>query len=162
MSAYILPIEGFVRLASELARHAENPQNVCDVNYGIAGRVREYLGFKYSCFEAPENAHPEAALKCQMLQEANVAAVNDRYEEHSPVLNPSFVRVRIPKPWTPVQLYKNLQCLRYQMAEGNVPEMEIYKELDALVGDLADIIVSNSPDYNAAEWGWDSLEARAA
>lgn len=164
MSAYILPIEGFVRLATELARHAENPQNVCDVNYGIASRIRECLGFHSSCFDAPTDAHPEAALKCQLLQEANVAAVNERYEHlnnPSPVLNPCFVRLRIRKPWAPTQLYKHLCCLRYQMAEGEVIDSDIYKELDTLVTDLADIIVSNSAEYSQSEWGWDS-EARAA
>lgn len=46
------------------------------------------------------------------------------------------------------QQAKSARCLRYQCAEGNVPDLPLYKRLDALCEAVGE------PDgYDAAQWG---------
>jgi hypothetical protein len=161
MSSFIMPEEGFQRLADELAGHAEYSNNVCDLNYEIARLARVLLGFDSSCFSAPDDAHPEASLQCQAWYDLNVSAVNHRYDDNERALQISFPRRSYSPQWSIGQLFKNLICLRYQMSEGDVPESEGYKKLDAFIGELAYAIASNTPDYDKATWGWDE-EAIAA
>ena len=48
---------------------------------------------------------------------------------------------------------KALHCLVYQCAEGNVPESDLFRELEAAIGKICAQIVSNLPEYEAAAWG---------
>ncbi|WP_288927213.1 hypothetical protein [uncultured Maritimibacter sp.] len=49
---------------------------------------------------------------------------------------------------TEAQRAKSAQCLRYQCAEGNVPDLPLYKRLNALCEAVGE------PDgYHAAQWG---------
>jgi hypothetical protein len=161
MSAYIMDESGFLALADELASRAESRNNVCDLNYSLSSTIRTFLGFPSSCFEAPDDAHPEAALLAQDLYNANVRAVNERYDETETPAQLSFRRRHYSPQWSPHQLYKNLLCLIYQMSEGDVPESDLYKRLDKLTDEIAVAIVSSSPEYDRASWGWKSEEVAA-
>lgn len=162
MSAFVLENDAFVQIADELASHAENPTNLCDTNYQFASYIREYLGFSSSCFDAPGDAYPEAVAKVEELHEVNVRAVNDRYESTDEPSNLRFVRRSCVPQWSPVQLFKHLQCLRYQMAEGDVPESAVYKDLDALISNLCGAIVTGLPEYESSAWDIESRRAKAA
>jgi hypothetical protein len=55
--------------------------------------------------------------------------------------------------FSPMQLFKSLQCFLYQCSEGNVPEKSLFKALEALSNLLAPAINQESPEYDAAIWG---------
>ena len=48
---------------------------------------------------------------------------------------------------------KALRCLIYQCAEGTVPDMAEYAELEQAAGAIAQEIVARLPEYDAAPWG---------
>lgn len=48
---------------------------------------------------------------------------------------------------------KALQCLSYQCSEGNVPSTELYREIQAAIGEVCEAIVSSLPEYETAAWG---------
>ena len=52
-----------------------------------------------------------------------------------------------------VQFFKSLQCFLYQCTEGDVDEKPLYKPLSAIQNLLAPFINTDSPQYDAAEWG---------
>lgn len=56
---------------------------------------------------------------------------------------------------TPEQVYMSAQCLRYQCAEGNLPETDpLYKFLDQVVIPyLAHDVIKRLRAYQEAEWG---------
>src|SRR5258705_4523209 len=137
MSSFILPTHGFVMLATEFATYAEDSKKEVDTKYLIASRIRKYLGYHESAFDSPADAHPRAALRVQELHTANVAAFNGRYVENEAIptetpINISFPRLNYWPQWEPIQFYKYLTCLRYQLAEDPVYESPIYQQLDQL------------------------------
>ena len=142
MSAFILDEKGFHQLASELNYH---------VNYnhqGLQWSVTRFLGDRASI--SPQRI----ADRVQELYEANVRAVNQRYGDKTPIAKLNIkVNGSIPR-WSPIQLLKHLECLSYQMAEGDVPESQIYKDLDDLTGNIAKAIISRGEKYEQAKWGW--------
>lgn len=51
------------------------------------------------------------------------------------------------------QILKSLRCLLYQCTEGEVPEQNaLYAALDTLSLNLSYAIVSNTKEYDAAQW----------
>jgi hypothetical protein len=52
-----------------------------------------------------------------------------------------------------IQIYKSLQCYLYQCSEGDVPELPLYKALDAYQHEIADHMITNTPEYERAAWG---------
>ncbi len=164
MSSFILPTQGFVMLANELAVYAEDSSKESDAEHWIAAKVREYLGWTSDCFHTPTDAHPQASLRAQELHAANVAAFNGRYEDNDEIptereQNPSFIRLTYWPQWTPIQFYKSLACLRYQLAEDPVFETPVYKELDRLITEIAIILVDELPEYRSADWGFPVVNA---
>lgn len=142
MSAFILGEDGFRQLAAELAYHVNHDHS------GLQWSVQNFIG---------DRAHislERIAERVQELYAANVRAVNQRYGDNTPITDLT-IRVNGTMPrWTPVQLFKNLECLSYQMAEGDVPESQIYKDLETLIGSIARRIVGRSEKYEQAKWGW--------
>lgn len=51
------------------------------------------------------------------------------------------------------QVYKALQCLRYQCSEGEVPKSALYRDLTERMHEMASIIIEGLPDYGSAPWG---------
>lgn len=136
MSAFIMPEEGFKQLATELNYHK-------NYNYQhLQWAVQRFLG------------NDSVACRVQQLYEANVRAVNQRYSDDTPVTDLK-IRVNGSMPqWSPFQLFKHLECLSYQMAEGDVPDSPIYKDLETLTGDIAKSILMSSDKWEKAKWGW--------
>ena len=48
---------------------------------------------------------------------------------------------------------KAMECLSYQCSEGKVPETDLFRGLEKVIGDLASVIVHELPEYKKAEWG---------
>ena len=52
-----------------------------------------------------------------------------------------------------IQVLKSMRCLSYQCAEGNIPDMQLYKMLDELIELLKNFIIDSLSEYEKAEWG---------
>ena len=100
-----------------------------------------------------------------ILTQMNYSAVNQRYKEHDfdtePFIN-NYTRFKRPInynngifeiPTSYYQLLKTIDCYLYQCSEGNVPESALYKAVQSIRNTLANWIISNTPAFNAAEWG---------
>jgi hypothetical protein len=52
-----------------------------------------------------------------------------------------------------VQVFKSLQCWKYQCSEGDVPQTKLYQFFEAVENHLAVKIVMDLPEYEKAKWG---------
>jgi hypothetical protein len=89
----------------------------------------------------------------QRLWKLNERAVNIRYPAgaHEESALPEF-RYR-PKNYKLVQQFKSVQCLRYQCAEGDIPDTSpLFGEMTDLMNTLARKIVDGLPEYDSAAW----------
>lgn len=59
-----------------------------------------------------------------------------------------------PLAWT----LKQLDCLIYQLSEGDIPERPLFKALERIRREIADRILTANPEYAASPWG---MPARA-
>jgi hypothetical protein len=93
------------------------------------------------------------------LYAMNVNAVNQRYEDNN---EPPTYNYRRRNP-TRHETLKAMHCLRYQCSEGNVPECALYAKLTEAIHSLADDIVTDSPEWDAAPWnGEPSTDVKVA
>jgi hypothetical protein len=92
------------------------------------------------------------------LIDLNIEAVHQRYGDMSIETMPGKVGQKLSdyvfqyEDGGPIRVYKSLQCLTYQCAEGNVPETELYRFLEDLENTIAREIVHAMPEYDKAEW----------
>jgi len=81
--------------------------------------------------------------------------VNDNGDSIAPELAASFTCVT-PQGRLPfeelVSGYKALSCLIYQCSEGDIPETELFKELQRAQAYVGDAIIVQLPQYQAAPW----------
>jgi hypothetical protein len=88
----------------------------------------------------------------------NVDAVTQRYSAKDAA---EYWEVSLAKTYTytrprvvvPAAAFKAMQCLQYQCSEGNVPESDLYRELEAAQAIIARKIVEAMPSYQRAAWG---------
>lgn len=93
------------------------------------------------------------------LREMNVEALKQRYDDYEEMIDDLPYEdghdIWQPRngiqPWH-FQLLKSLQCYKYQCCEGDVPESDLWKGIQAFVNTLQGFIVSNLPEYEKAEW----------
>ncbi len=96
------------------------------------------------------------------LHAMNVAAVNVRYGDNVvPSVAGTTPAGEVPtfsgfkrsgKPVSPIQLYKHLQCLRYQCGEGEIDTTPLFLMLTRMIHAQAKLIVESMPEYEAARW----------
>ena len=123
-------------------------------------RSREADRRRLSDLNHPLVTDEDRAKFGEMLRMMNVGAVMQRYPDLASshdapgtVGETSCDSYQYSYEWTePIQAYKTLQCWLYQCGEGNVPEMELYQELEKVNTRQAREIVSRLDAYNAAEW----------
>lgn len=101
-----------------------------------------------------------AQRKGDALYQLNLDAVQWRYPDDEigqlpgPVgWKPGQWRFRRTMPPNKIQTYKSIRCFLYQCSEGDVPGQSLYQEMEELARDLAEEIVSDLPQYDAAKWG---------
>jgi hypothetical protein len=87
----------------------------------------------------------------------NVDGVNERYGDNQAQafrpLDFKFVDgISSTKRLNIYQCIKSLRCLLYQCSEGNVPEQNLFKALEEVVGRLDRHVVNSLPQYEKAEW----------
>lgn len=84
-----------------------------------------------------------------LLWAMNRDAVAQRYaEEEEPAETFRFRR----HVYTPAETLKAAHCLRYQCAEGTVPESALYRQLDRLCNGLDSIELRRTAEYEDAPW----------
>lgn len=85
----------------------------------------------------------------QLLVELNRAAVNERYRETKAAESYHHHR----RDASAVDVYKAVQCLLYQSAEGTCGKTPTYKNLLRLLATIANRIICAMPEYDRATWG---------
>lgn len=87
--------------------------------------------------------------------EYNVKGVNARYDEKTAIRMPAGMLKEAlcgVKYISKTQFLKSLNCIHYQMAEGNVPSAKFYKDVEKLMNAVAYNIATQSAEYDKAEW----------
>lgn len=87
------------------------------------------------------------------LYALNVRAVNDRYGKATSEEMPAPYERALHEAEIGAHDYlKALHCLLYQMSEGEMPAHPLYKALESTMHAVANLIVTRSPQYDAAAW----------
>jgi hypothetical protein len=88
----------------------------------------------------------------QAMHDLNVEAVNQRYNEHTA---PKEIRFTETSFGNPCAVLKSLECWLYQCSEGNVPETQLFQEMEKIRNNIARQIARALPEYeNADTWNW--------
>lgn len=138
MSAFILDQTTTSRLAQEIVAHCER-----NWRYPLEQLAAE-------CPETAENGTVTAPLLAAAMHRLNCYAVNCRYHEN---MTDVFQFRRSINAWSPVMLYKNLQCWAYQCSEGDANEQPLFKLIDRIKNSVAAGIIRRLPEYDKAGWG---------
>lgn len=147
MSAFVMDERFFNQLASELYAHATLQHS------SLHWTVENFL--RVECNNPPANRYQTVLQEfAQQCYRANVEAVNQRYGDQDKPSRLVFTPASGLPKWSDVQLFKYLECLSYQCAEGDVPESDTYKELETLIGQIARAIVGKSDKYEAVKWDY--------
>jgi hypothetical protein len=102
---------------------------------------------------SPTDAQKEAGTKIgRKLFLMNRRALRARYGCGGDTRLADFVFDRWADA-TPVEQFKAMSCLLYQCHEGKVHHSRLYDELNRAVGELAQRIVQDLPEYDQASWG---------
>ena len=147
MSAYLLSIDFFTQLARTLT------------SYATASKYSEFAHavdtFLYFGTDPRLQPHVRAVEIARELCKLNLQAVSERYphDHHTIADEMKIVENWTVLSWAPVQFFKHLQCLEYQMSEGKVPDTERYKALKKLLDAVARQIVAKMAEYDQAAWG---------
>jgi hypothetical protein len=91
----------------------------------------------------------------QAMSDLNWAAVNARYLKSAVTKhfgNPEKYKHTNAKTPSTIQAIKHLQCWLYQCSEGTCDETPLYKAMEKIVNRLLARVVSDMPEYDAAEW----------
>lgn len=88
----------------------------------------------------------------QKMLDLNQLALGYRYGDDE--LSLRYVFRSAPGLISEVQMFKSMQCWLYQCCEGDIPETsKLYKAFrEKIEGQSAISIVSNSPEYEEADW----------
>lgn len=94
------------------------------------------------------------------LFKMNNDAVESRYQDRHPdtFYDPEKYRYRVMFP-DKLNQVKALHCLRYQCSEGDVPECDLYKELESKIREIESRIVHSLPEYEALPWDFEEVTA---
>ena len=87
----------------------------------------------------------------QKMWELNQLALGYRYGDEKEELKYSFS----PVLCTPIEAFKALQCWMYQCSEGDIPEKsKLFRFFaDVVRPHLAEAIITQTAEYDQAEWG---------
>jgi hypothetical protein len=89
----------------------------------------------------------------EILFKMNEHAVNDRYPHFPKQEAPAF-RYRPLGIVSKAEQYFAISCLKYQCTEGDIPETELFKELDKLHDKLAHIVAGEAAIAAKVPWDW--------
>jgi hypothetical protein len=102
-----------------------------------------------------DELHSETRSVIRALYSLNVDAVNQRYNDSNQETMPREV-LRTATTLNPhitlVQFIKSINCVQYQMSEGNIPELPVYKALTRLINSAERTPLIMSLEYERAKW----------
>lgn len=88
----------------------------------------------------------------RILFDLNADAVNDRYRDAADRAKaPAYRHAKVND--RPMELFKALDCLLYQCAEGDIPKRPEFHDLEHAAGLLAMYLARRTDDYERASWG---------
>ena len=126
-------------------------------------RVTRYNGFGYDMPDGLMRIVGSKSAKqiFEMLANMNIEALKQRYPKNYDDMigvikfmpNADIWQDRSKGLTYHWQLLKSLQCYLYQCLEGNVPDCELYKEMEKLKHYLQSYIISQMPEYQGTNWG---------
>jgi hypothetical protein len=89
----------------------------------------------------------------EAMFELNCEGVNARYGEgEAEKFRPLNFTYKPEVYHSLVQVFKSLQCWKYQCGEGNVPDTKLYQFFEEVGYNLAVKIVMDLPEYETAKW----------
>lgn len=117
--------------------------------------VKEKIGGILFAADPTLNLSEGPAEIGKAMYSLNVDAVTARYSgrERDDLPGSGSEYCYEENPCTDVQAYKSLRCWLYQCSEGDVPERPLFKAFEEIGGFIAEKIVSNLPQFEAADWG---------
>jgi hypothetical protein len=140
MSAFICGPKTFSDIYSGLAIYGSSPLRSYD---GVASTTEKVL----------EGKQTEEFI--EILYRLNVRAVNQRYIENTPehLTRETLKTLCGFNPHVSIyQFLKSLECLHYQMCEGEVPATKPYEQIQDLINSVSRSIAHNCEEYERATW----------
>ena len=93
-------------------------------------------------------------MLAQAMFQLNCDGVNARYGNgEAEKFRPLNFTYRPEDCSSLVQVFKSLQCWKYQCSEGDAPKTKLYQFFEAVEHHLALKIVMDLPEYKKATWG---------
>lgn len=90
----------------------------------------------------------------ESMFQLNIKAIEQRYGEgQAKEFRPLDFEYKFNLPVSDIITLKALKCLLYQCSEGDVPETQLFKDLESLEYDIMNIIIRAIPEYDQAPWG---------
>lgn len=134
------------------------------------GTIDDVLGLYYRFGGSDHWTDEEANDLGHRLMAMNLAAVNGRYPNHPQEDAPEGVQYSAsPLPGVRdgivirdasgnirqevFQAIKSTECFLYQCCEGDVPESDLYRDVDKRLGRALRRVVDSMPEYERASWG---------
>ena len=87
---------------------------------------------------------------------ANAEALQARYDDKVEITPTNY---RKGRDMSALCFYKQLQCVRYQLSEGDVPDSKIYAKLEKLMSAIAEYVVDHLDEYDKYPWELEPTEA---
>ena len=117
-------------------------------------RDGETLARLFAPFTAPEDPRDALDELGRQILALNLEALRARYggNEEDDAATAAAYSFK-PRPETAGYALKQLDCLIYQLSEGNVPCQPLFDALDAMRRTLVDRVLNDLPAYVAAPWG---------
>lgn len=124
----------------------------CIVNY-LAPEHRGYFSGIFGSLKIDQTDLEHLEFLGACMHGMNLLSVQERYQaravEHFDMKSPyGFVMEKT----TAMQTLKHLQCFLYQCNEGKLDETPLFRGLEKAYHILAEIIISGTPEYQAAKW----------
>ena len=141
MSAFILSHEDYKFIGSCLLGYAISP--IGSIHWWDTWN---FLGSGFEVESPRYKADRETALKAvnkklQALYLMNVEAIKQRYDEKND--RDELDLDLYPKTTNTREFINRLSSLRYNCAEGNVPNTQLYKDLDHYIGKVCEWEIMN-------------------
>ena len=149
MSAFMMSEKSLAKIAAYVHRHADRHRNYTKTfvehcrKYAVRrdGKVVEWQTY------TPENLYRVLeAMNAESLKQRYGDGLENNIAEADPV-------IPLYGAFNKFEILKAIRCFLYQCAEGDVPETELYKAVEALSNDLAYDIINEMPEYENAVWG---------
>lgn len=117
-------------------------------------RDGETLARLFASFTAPEDPRDALDSLGRQVLALNLEALRARYggnEEDDAATAAGYAFTA--RPESPGYVVKQLDCLMYQCAEGDVPSRPLYAAVEAMRRALVDRVLEDVPSYARAPWG---------